>query len=1386
MLSYLAFLHHGIEAAGNPHSDGQRLAQSCIDQLVALNDPKQFPPRLLILLASPAYLDSLKSQQLLNGVFDSFEKAGHRSLELIGCSVAAVFFNRHIYREGALLVCLASRLLKAKVRASLDVSNDPDKAINSLLRKLDLLTDAGELVHSFANRTLFTLFPGFGDNKYLAPDLHELLRDQLRASIAVFGGVSSADDPQRSRSGILFANRKIYRKAVVAASIECGAPFGISLSQGLTDTGHTVNIAELDPQDRHVVRSFREGRANEVMEQLATLSPMPLLSNLPLDRDPLVDMPAPAGEALRLPREVSEGEPLRSVALEPGKMLEVFRSSIKRSMERAWLLNPIAGLGFRCAGLLRHSERLGLNLEYESALVEHDLSLRDSPYEKPFVGGFVDGEVGVDRNGKSALSTWGSAALIFGDELHFRTPVYRGFEKLAKYAGMNVAATYREAMDRLTTLVYDVGFSGALLSFCVGDEEQDALVPQSASGARFQSFLNDGSVYPLDGDDLLAVAVREKEARFIADSRKERCASMVVAAGRGIVSQYVMPLIGIQGQVTGVLQIDLGDLSYDTQLYETEKTVLRTLCNIASAGINRTFNWQESKIIRKLDQALNASLSAETIKQGLQEYLERSLDAFGLKDGHVRVAQEEEHRLRLVAGVGNYFDESRKIRREIDFIEVSPTARSFRNEEKVVVNDARHNESHQQMCRLWEHEAAFHQRLCEVASYANIPFKSERDERGTINLLSPEPWFFMPFHQSALVALGERLGFLLEMLRRKERETFLLGVSPQFSQLRDLDNDSEVMTNEIGRFAKAVKADIASLCLWDDDRQCYILRAQVGWSDPNWVNAAYYTNREFWTGTTALAGRPRHIPDLFAYYQRFPSSTKRYVIPAFGQELSTKFTVEAIALQLRIADQRLGVLTLYRRRPGAESGFLTTDTALLQQGADNFASLIGILRANRRERWRKQEHARRQEVYDTTVPDEGAEVTESFEERACRQVLKSYRAVRASIYKVKGGETSRLIFRKSFRRDPRSEQITEVARSPDDSEFVDRALYASRHNDKELQTERIKLTDGESYDPQKSALAGLVRRACIPLISEKQLVGVLSLHWSFDHKQVASLDYQHGEGFLRMLGEVVGSAYRMHLAKVQAESKLQEATDKLREGQRKLAQSEDQTRYAVQATSAYVLQHHHELRNLVSHMMSLLMSLRALRKDVAGEEELLLEELTHKVKEGTATLKRMAEIGRKMAKPSYERLSLKNLMAAALQQSRVNYAGFEFDAGPPDISDDYSVWVAPSLIQIAFVNLLDNAIKAMKDCDPRSLSIRAMAGEGRREVTVVISDTGVGMSEDVIEQILNEFFTIKGRISVGVVIAKMILGLHGGRLSYSSVKGDGTQTIIVLPLDYGE
>ncbi len=83
MPSYPAFLHSGIESPSeDTFNDGIQLIRNCVSQLDEFEDREQFPPRLLILLTSPAYLDQRKAQLLLDGIHQAFSDKDYPDVPL--------------------------------------------------------------------------------------------------------------------------------------------------------------------------------------------------------------------------------------------------------------------------------------------------------------------------------------------------------------------------------------------------------------------------------------------------------------------------------------------------------------------------------------------------------------------------------------------------------------------------------------------------------------------------------------------------------------------------------------------------------------------------------------------------------------------------------------------------------------------------------------------------------------------------------------------------------------------------------------------------------------------------------------------------------------------------------------------------------------------------------------------------------------------------------------------------------------------------------------------------------------------------------------------------------------------------------------------------------
>jgi signal transduction histidine kinase len=112
-------------------------------------------------------------------------------------------------------------------------------------------------------------------------------------------------------------------------------------------------------------------------------------------------------------------------------------------------------------------------------------------------------------------------------------------------------------------------------------------------------------------------------------------------------------------------------------------------------------------------------------------------------------------------------------------------------------------------------------------------------------------------------------------------------------------------------------------------------------------------------------------------------------------------------------------------------------------------------------------------------------------------------------------------------------------------------------------------------------------------------------------------------------------------------------------------------------------------------------------------------------------------------------------------------------------------------LQQVILNLLGNALRAT----PRGGRVRLSLAPShfrlpgssteRASVSLVVEDTGVGMTEEVLAKVFEPFFTAWGDASgtgLGLAVVKSIVAEHGGTLAVDSRKDEGTRFTVHLPV----
>ncbi len=113
--------------------------------------------------------------------------------------------------------------------------------------------------------------------------------------------------------------------------------------------------------------------------------------------------------------------------------------------------------------------------------------------------------------------------------------------------------------------------------------------------------------------------------------------------------------------------------------------------------------------------------------------------------------------------------------------------------------------------------------------------------------------------------------------------------------------------------------------------------------------------------------------------------------------------------------------------------------------------------------------------------------------------------------------------------------------------------------------------------------------------------------------------------------------------------------------------------------------------------------------------------------------------------------------------------------------NDRTIFCDPEKLEIVFVNLLMNAIQALETNGIVSVGIFDDP-QDQNNVLVKVSDTGIGIADEIRDQIFEPLFTTKQvGTGLGLSSCKNIIAQHGGTISVSSTVGKGTTFTIIIP-----
>lgn len=219
----------------------------------------------------------------------------------------------------------------------------------------------------------------------------------------------------------------------------------------------------------------------------------------------------------------------------------------------------------------------------------------------------------------------------------------------------------------------------------------------------------------------------------------------------------------------------------------------------------------------------------------------------------------------------------------------------------------------------------------------------------------------------------------------------------------------------------------------------------------------------------------------------------------------------------------------------------------------------------------------------------------------------------------------------------------------------------------------------------------------------------------------------------------------------------------------------------------------HEIMNSITPISSLASTVQDILKEFQKEKKYLSEEEAEDLENITSaisTIERRSkgllnfvELYRNLTripKPHFRYFPVADLFQRTLELMEPKFEKLDIQVSTKIFPGDLKLLADPDLVDQVLINLLLNAIDAVKETQIREISLTASVNLNNRTL-IEVTDTGVGISQDAMDKIFMPFFTSKKSGSgIGLSLSRQIMQMHKGSLSVRSAPGKGASFILVF------
>jgi signal transduction histidine kinase/ActR/RegA family two-component response regulator len=637
-----------------------------------------------------------------------------------------------------------------------------------------------------------------------------------------------------------------------------------------------------------------------------------------------------------------------------------------------------------------------------------------------------------------------------------------------------------------------------------------------------------------------------------------------------------------------------------------------------------------------------------------------------------------------------------------------------------------------------------------LKSLAVIPLKLRDKIYGTLNIARKEIPKITPFEKNLFTSIGqiiggavERTSLYTENVKRLEELNTLYSISQEIASKLELQG---ILQKIMESAVALLGAGSGSIALWDNRKQNYAM-AFVHQLPESLIG------KEFSEPWSDVIGEviAKKSPVLYKDYEQHPNRLK---------ELDSYRFKEVLGVPLIVREMIIGAMTIGSSDP--EVKFQQSEIDLLYTFAHQAAIAIGNAKLYEDSLAKIKQLTALYEMGKTLSStlelDELFKkalelVKDRFGYAACGILLLDREKDELYIKQVMGRdikESKKLRFRVGI-----DGIVGWVAKT---GEFI--------------------YVPDVSKDPRYiSGGPSIESEAAFPLKVRDQVFGVLNI----ESKERNGFD----EEDLKVLSSFA-SQMSISIENAQLFSELKQTLQELKLAQDQIVQSE-KLRAMGEMASGVAHDFNNVLAVVLGNVQLLLHQLERLSpEEIRGG----LKIIEHSSKDGAETIRRIQEFTGVRRDREFISLSLNEIITEVVNITQPRWKGQTRKEGiqielTMQKGNIPFVMGSPSELREVLTNIIFNAVDAMPEGGTLTIATQPQTEDW---VEMRITDTGIGMKEEVKQRVFDPFFTTKGvkNSGLGMSVSYGIIKRHGGEILIESELGKGTTFIIHLPVGHWE